>query len=182
MCLLVATVGATSSPQTSQLIFSSAAVGDFCEARVAFEGMVGPASFFKDLRRIETPSGTKYAKSSDDVTFFPNHLVIRVMAVQVSTPTTPTRKRLGQDSMTGLRFDGHWKHGVKLRPVKNLTPEAHPPYYFSNELSEGSTYYLDIDDVEVPLDDHLILDVLARDNKRIARMSFSLKASKLNSN
>jgi hypothetical protein len=31
------------------------------------------------------------------------------------------------------------------------------------------------DDTEVPLVDHLILDVLSADNKRIGRMSFSLR-------
>ena len=76
--------------------------------------------------------------------------------------------------MNGLHFDGHWKRGMYLRTVKNLSLTSHPPQYFSSALGEGWAYDRDLDDSEVPLGDHLILDVLAPDNKRIARMSFSL--------
>jgi len=160
------------SVQDSQLTFESSDIGEAEGARIAFESTVGPADFFKRLRRAEAPSGSKYMHDSDEVRFFPDHLVIVIIAVQTSTLS---KKKVSHNFMNELHFDGHWKRGMYLRPVKNLALQAKLPSYFSSSLGEGWKYYLDLDDTEVPLDDHLVLDILSADNKRIGRMSFSLR-------
>jgi hypothetical protein len=175
LCLLLAAVGAAPFSQVSQLTFSAGAVADVGEAHVNFLGVAGPASFFKNLRRTETPSGVRYETGSEEVRFFPSHLLINVTAIQ---DNVLAKKRVDRGFMNELHFDGHWKRGMYLRPVKNLSIASPAPQHSSSAWSEGWMYYLNLDDPDVPLDDHLIIDVLAGDNKRVARMSFSLNETK----
>lgn len=162
----------------SQLTFSSGGLAEVEGARVFFETTaVGPADFWEGLRRVETPSGTTYMKGSDAVRFFPDRLLIRIVAVQT---TASSKKKISEEFMKGLHFEAQWKRGMNLRPVKQFALAAQTERHVSGQ-GDVWVYDLKLDESEVPLDDHLIVDVLAADRKRILRMSFSLHENELKS-
>jgi hypothetical protein len=161
----------------SQLTFSSGGLAEVGGARVFFESAVGSVEFWEGLRKVEASSGTTYMKGSDAVRFFPDPLLIRIFAVQC---TTSSKKKISEQFMKGLHFEAKWKRGINLRRVKQLALAAQSERHVSGQ-GDVWVYDLKLDESEVPLDDHLIVDILAADSKRILRMSFSLHENELKS-
>jgi hypothetical protein len=161
----------------SQLTFSAGGLAEIEGTRVVFQSAVSPADFWEGLHKAEASSGTTYMKGSDAVRFFPDPLLIRIFAVQ---STASSKKKISEEFMKGLHFEAQWKRGVNLRPVKQLALAAQSERHVSGQ-GDVWVYDLKLDESEVPLDDHLIVDVLAADSKRILRMSFSLHENELKS-
>jgi hypothetical protein len=136
-------------------------------------GAVGPNGFFKNLRSIESAAGKIFVNESGRTQFFPERLTVRVY---ISGPVPLTEKRrkspaaLDSHFMKGLKFKAHWKHGMDLRPVKELRLVTASEQDISPR-GDRWIYDLVIEDSKVPLDDHLILEISSFDDKRLARLS-----------
>jgi len=139
---------------------------------VLFDGSVGPDAFFRNLTKQETASPTKFMNGGTEVKFFPGKLIIWLVASgPISAKMKDSEKsKLSNELMGSLKFEAHWKTGMHMRPAKKLTLERVSPPYSANELTAWA-YTLTLEDVDVPLTDHLILDVLSPEGKEIARLS-----------
>lgn len=118
----------------------------------------------------------QFVKNGEEVKVFPERLVIGVVAVVTHIPTKrtgPVVSKPSDEFMRSLKFEAHWKTGLQMRLAKELTLErVSTPY--SGYHSTSWSYTLTLKDVDVPLTDHLILDVLSPEGKRVVRLSASL--------
>jgi hypothetical protein len=138
-------------------------------------GIVGPASFFHNLRSIDSPQGTVILNDFGEVQFFPQRMVITVHIVPINRKGASSRG-LAPELMQGLRFRAEWKRGMKLRPVKEFRLLTASETKFPNFdplglFTYGWTYELILEDTDVPVSDHLILHVLSSEDKALARLS-----------
>ena len=79
--------------------------------------------------------------------------------------------------MEGMKFRAEWKRGVELRPVKafrQLTASVTEPPELPDApwlVKECWVYEFAIEDSDVPISDHLILNVMSPESKRLWRLS-----------
>ena len=89
-------------------------------------GRVTAPSFFDNLRRDDSKSGTIFHRGHDLVTQFPDRL--HVSFVLYDTPCdyslrqAGTRVFLTRAMVSTLRLSFYWKHGLKLRPAPGVEP------------------------------------------------------------
>jgi hypothetical protein len=89
-------------------------------------GRVTAPSFFLNLRRDDSKSGTIFHRGHDIVTEFPDKL--HVSFVLYDTPCdyslrqAGTRVFLTRAMVSTLRLSFYWKHGLKLRPAAGVLP------------------------------------------------------------
>jgi hypothetical protein len=139
---------------------------------IVFEGGVGPKSFFDNLERLDTPQGIKFQRQSGEVKVFPTPMYVRLMVLH---PFLQPKKKpnatvhFDPKLMRELKLEGYWKSGFKLRAIKSLTLKTVSE---SNIPDHGDAwiYELVIEENDVPLTDHLILDVFSKE-QRIVRLS-----------
>jgi len=136
-------------------------------------GTVTINDFFRALTKTVTPSGETFLLDSKEVKFFPEVFAVRVI---VSSPIS-LRKHgcvaLSDDVMDLLSFDGQWKRGTEMRPVKSLVLKDHPRS-IKNGTTIGWVYTLVCQDQAIPLSDHLILSVTIPNSNRRIQMSLQL--------
>jgi len=155
----------------ASFVFSGTAEIDGCTA--IFVGTVAPDDFFEKLAKTKTPSGEIFTIGSKEVKFFPETFTVSLI---VSGPTPYGRHgctKLGDDAMKSLTFGAQWKRGMTMRAVHNLVlgPSA---ILRKVGTMTACNYTLTFKDQDVPLSDHLILNVFNADGRLIARLSAQL--------
>jgi hypothetical protein len=87
-------------------------------------GRVTSEDFFNNLKRADTDEGTIFRRGTELVTQFPDSVVvayaIRDQLCASSLQQVGTRTYMTQEMLENLRLSIYWKHGVDLRPVKNI--------------------------------------------------------------
>jgi hypothetical protein len=133
-------------------------------------GRVTAGGFFNELKALESDDGTIFKLGPEEVTDFPDKVVLSMTIHDqpCSTGLQPvgSGEYLTREAMNSLKLTLYWKHGVELRPAgrisllnssvapiepyaKNLEAELPQRYIWSYEVgvpSEG-----------VPLTDSLVL-------------------------
>lgn len=161
-------------PQTSGPSLQLSGSAEIADSLVLLTGAVGPKDFFTQLSKSDTPSGPKFTRGPEEVTYFPEQLTIWLVAVgPIATGQKAVKSALNHDTMKSLKFQAYWKRGLELRPVKNLTL-TDPPTVRKAPKMETWTYVMEIRQSDIPLTDHLIIEVLRADDTRITRLSASL--------
>jgi len=180
VALLLATTGTggTNQDTTERLVMAFAGVGEIDGNSVAIRGQVGPANFFENLRSIDSKNGTVFRNSDGEVRFFPDRITVTLFIIG---PFTKRARDSGPDAqyMEGIKFKAEWKRGVERRPVQafrqlKVSVTEPPDAFLSRVIKECWVYEFVIEDSEVPISDHLILDVTSPENKRLARLSAHL--------
>lgn len=150
-------------------------------------GRVTSPEFFDNLKRIDDESGAIYRRGTEAVTHFPPELrlsfVIHDQPCSSGIHQIGTRTYLTQEMMSAMRFSLHWKRGVALRPVKEITQarvsvEPVAPYATSlaAELPKRFEWFYDlfISGAGVPLTDSLVLVFRTPDGRIAARVAARL--------
>ena len=87
-------------------------------------GRVTSEDFFDNLKRVDTDEGTIFRRGTETVTQFPDSLtvsyVIRDQVCSSGGQKIGSRAYMTQEMMENLRLSIYWKHGVELRPLKNV--------------------------------------------------------------
>lgn len=150
-------------------------------------GRVTSAGFFNELKSYGTDDGTIFRLGTNEVTQFPEKLLLSLIIHDqpCSTSLQPvgTGAYLTQEAMSSLKLSLYWKRGVDLRPAgkitlvrssidpiepyaKNLAAELPKRYLWSYELGISSS--------GVPLTDSLVLIFHAPDGRIAARVAARL--------
>ena len=151
--------------------------GQVDDAFIVIRGVLGPSSFFKNLRCVDSAEDTVFMNDAGEALTFPDRLTITLVIMgPVPKNEFAQPKRLDPEYMSGLRFSANWKRGVEMRRVKafrELTgSESQPPdLAVPLNVRQSWIYELVIEDTDVPLTDHLILCIFSPENKRLARLS-----------
>ncbi|HKW61717.1 MAG TPA: hypothetical protein VJN89_04160 [Candidatus Acidoferrum sp.] len=86
-------------------------------------GIMNSGDFFDGLKRIDTDRGTQFRRGTEAVTKFPDSVTIS-FAIKDFCPAgvqeMGTRPYLTQKMVDDLRLSIYWKHGVDLKPVKDV--------------------------------------------------------------
>lgn len=142
-------------------------------------GEVNAGEFFEHLKRVDNEHGTVFLRGTETVSEFPHALDV-VFAIR-DEPCTPglreiaPRTYLTREMMSHLQLSIYWKHGVDLRPVKDVTEvetrvERITPYAkeLAAELPQRFewSYQLAVPSSGVPLTDSLVF-VFRTDRERI---------------
>lgn len=133
-------------------------------------GRMTAPEFFDNLRRIDDEHGTVFRRASETVTHFPDKLLLSFLIYDHSCgdglEEAGTRVYLTREMMSAVRLSLYWKHGVELRPVKNVAEvrtsvEPRVPYAkaLTSELPKRFewSYLLAVPSSGVPLTDSLVL-------------------------
>lgn len=154
--------------------------GDFAEidgALVVIHGVLGPTSFFKNLRCVASGDNTAFMNDMSEAGTFPNRLTITLFIIgPVPKNEFAQPKSLDAEYMLGLSFNANWKRGLKLRPVKafrqlSASESRAPDLAVHLTARQCWIYEFVVEDADVPLTDHLILSIVSPENKRLARLS-----------
>jgi hypothetical protein len=151
------------------------------------DGEVNSGGFFNNLKRVDDEHGTKFRRGTETLTHFPGELLLSFdIHDQPCSPglrTFEARPYLTHEMMSALRLSFYWKHGLELRPVKNITEvhsavEAITPYA-ANLASEmpkryAWSYQLAVPSKDVPLTDSLVLIFRTPDGRIAARVAARL--------
>lgn len=175
-------------PQQSNKTFYGKSVkfgpqeADLQDTVVIFLGALTGGDFFSDLERVDIPSGPIFRRHLRIVQYYPERLSVKLEAYETKFApkgSSPNPSGVDPDFMRTLRFEGQWKTGMRLRPVDTLSldkisdeEEQYPED--SRFLRHRWIYDLNVQSLEVPLTDHLIVSVFSKDNKRLVRLSASL--------
>lgn len=150
-------------------------------------GRVTSEDFFNNLRRVDTDEGTIFRRGTQLVTQFPDSLMvdysIRDQACPSGVQKVGSRAYMTQEMMQTLRLSIYWKHGVDLRPVKNIklldarVDRINP--YATALAAELPRRYEWSDELSVPgegasLSDSLVFVLRTPDNRIAARVAARL--------
>jgi hypothetical protein len=150
-------------------------------------GDVNAADFFNNLKRIDDGHGTVFRRGTEHVSEFPETLDVSFSIRD--EPCTPglrevaPRTYLTREMMSRLQLSIYWKHGVDLRPVKNVrevAARAEPivPYArgLAAELPERFewSYLLTVPSAGVPLTDSLVFVFRTNEERVAARVAARL--------
>lgn len=150
-------------------------------------GRVSSSDFFNDLKSFDTGDGVLFRRGTNEVTQFPEKLLLSlaIRDVPCSTGLQPvgTGVYLTQEEMSKLKLSLYWKRGVDLRPagkiaMLNFTVDPIQPYAknLADELPKRYTwsYELGIPAAGVPLTDSLVLIVRNASGQIVARVAARL--------
>jgi hypothetical protein len=150
-------------------------------------GRITSADFFNGLKSYESEDGTIFRHGTNEVTQFPDKLLLSVTIQDqpCSTGLQPvgTGVYLTQETMSSMKLSFYWKHGVDLRPVGKITlvhfsVDPIQPYATSlaAELPKRYlwSYELGIPAADVPLTDSLVLIFRTMDGHIAARVAARL--------
>lgn len=150
-------------------------------------GRVTSEDFFSNLKRVDTDEGTIFRRGTQLVTQFPDSLMvdysIRDEACPSGVQKVGSRAYMTQEMMQTLRLSIYWKHGVDLRPVKNIklldarVDRINP--YATALAAELPRRYEWSDELSVPgegasLSDSLVFVLRTPDNRIAARVAARL--------
>ena len=150
-------------------------------------GRITSADFFNGLKSYESNDGTIFRLGTNEVTQFPDKLLLSltIQDQPCSTGLQPvgTGVYLTQETMSSLKLSFYWKHGVDLRPVGKIAlvrfaVDPIQPYATSlaAELPKRYlwSYELGIPAADVPLTDSLVLIFRTMDGHIAARVAARL--------
>lgn len=150
-------------------------------------GRVTSAGFFNELKSYGTDDGTVFRLGTNEVTQFPDKLLLSLLIHDqpCSTGLQPvgTGAYLTQEAMSSLKLSLYWKRGVDLRPAGKITlvrssVDPIEPYAknLAGELPKRYrwSYELGISSGGVPLTDSLVLIFRAPDGRIAARLAARL--------
>ncbi|HZV86661.1 MAG TPA: hypothetical protein VFF95_03875 [Candidatus Binatus sp.] len=150
-------------------------------------GRITSADFFNGLKSYESDDGTIFRLGANEVTQFPDKLLLSltIQDQPCSTGLQPvgTGVYLTQETMSSLKLSLYWKHGVDLRPVGKIalvhfSVDPIQPYATSlaAELPKRYlwSYELGIPAADVPLTDSLVLIFRTMDGHIAARVAARL--------
>ncbi len=150
-------------------------------------GWMNSQDFFDNLKRVDFEESTTFRRGSETVTQFPESVVVSFAIRDEPCPTgvqqVGTRAYMTQTMVDNLRLSIYWKHGLDLRPAKNmkllnarvdrinpyataLAAELPPRYEWSHDLSVSSA--------GVPLSDSLVFVFRTPDGRIAARVAARL--------
>jgi hypothetical protein len=124
---------------------------------------------FEGLERVETDSKTEFRRSKKVVKMFPDFIDVEVWAVPSICDSHDRHRQpkdLGVGAIDALTFRFSWKRDFDLRPAETVDS-------FKKHLSGGNLwfFYFQVKGEKVPLTDHLVLHVVGKDAKDLARLS-----------
>jgi hypothetical protein len=144
-------------------------------------GLVTAPSFFDELKRIDTISGTFFRNNHDIVTKFPEKLDmtlrIRDTPCADQLQQNGARPYLTEDMVRSLRMVVLWKRGIAVRPangvkVLGMETRAVVPYAkeLANELPQRFEWLLEFEvpSEGIPLTDSLVIILRTSSDKHIA--------------
>jgi hypothetical protein len=150
-------------------------------------GEVNGQDFFNNLKRIDDEHGTVFRRGTEVVSEFPETLdvsfAIRDEPCSPSLRQIAPRTYLTREMMSQLQLLIYWKHGVDLRPVKDVKEvEARVariiPYArgLAAELPERFewSYLLTVPSAGVPLTDSLVFVFRTNEEHIAARVAARL--------
>ena len=150
-------------------------------------GRMNSQDFFDNLKRVDSEESTIFRRGSETVTQFPESVIvsfaIRDQSCLSGVQKVGTRATMTQKMVDNLRLSIYWKHGVDLRPAKNmkllnvrvdhinpyatvLAAELPPRYEWSYDLSVSSA--------GVPLSDSLVFVFRTPEGRIAARVAARL--------
>ena len=147
-------------------------------------GRLTAENFFDNLRRVDTTTGTLYRRGNDVVTEFPERMNLSFVLYDHPCPHTlqpaGTRVYLTKAMITKFRVGFSWKHGMEMRPAKEIvlkSAEAHPILNYAHDLTQDMPqryewwFDFDVPSKGVPLTDSLVLQIYQPDGHIIARVA-----------
>ncbi len=150
-------------------------------------GRITSADFFNGLKSYESDDGTIFRLGTNEVTQFPDKLLlsltIRDQPCSTGLQPVGTGVYLTQETMSSMKLSFYWKHGVDLRPVGKIalvhfSVDPIQPYATSlaAELPKRYlwSYELGIPAADVPLTDSLVLIFRTMDGHIAARVAARL--------
>jgi hypothetical protein len=150
-------------------------------------GRVTSAGFFNELKSYGTDDGTIFRLGTNEVTQFPDKLLLSLLIHDqpCSTGLQPfgTGAYLTHEAMSSLKLSLYWKHGVDLRPAGEITlvrSSVDPIEPYAKDLAAELpkryvwSYELGISSPGVPLTDSLVLIFRANDGHIVARLAARL--------
>jgi hypothetical protein len=150
-------------------------------------GEVNRGDFFNNLKRVDDEHGTVFRRGTEAVSQFPNTLEV-FFSIR-DRPCAPGSREfaphsyLTREMMSHLQLSLYWKHGVNLRPVKDVTEvekrvQRVTPYAkdLAAELPERFewSYQLAVPSTGVPLTDSLVFVFRTNDEHIAARVAARL--------
>jgi hypothetical protein len=150
-------------------------------------GEVNAGEFFDHLKRVDNEHGTVFLRGTETVSEFPQALDVS-FAIR-DEPCTPglreiaPRTFLTREMMSHLQLSIYWKHGVDLRPVKDVREvearvERIAPYAkgLAAELPDRFewTYLLTVPSAGVPLTDSMVFVFRTNEEHIAARVAARL--------
>ncbi len=153
---------------------------------VKIEGSLIAPEFFAGLEKVETKDGYKFRRGSKEVRNFPQEMTVRLTLVEFPCHVGYLQQsplQLTSEDMTSLRFEAYWKQGLRMRPAEKLALRTvheqkiplPPPDYRKNNPPRDSeskwVYEFALTSADVPLKDHLVLVIVMRNGRRLARVS-----------
>lgn len=150
-------------------------------------GDVNAADFFNNLKRVDDAHGTVFRRGTEPVSEFPETLDVSFSIRD--EPCTPgarevaPRTYLTREMMSRLQLSIYWKHGVDLRPVKDVKEvetrlERIVPYArgLAAELPVRFewSYLLTVPSARVPLTDSLVFVFRTNEERVAARVAARL--------
>lgn len=150
-------------------------------------GEVNAGDFFNNLKRVDDGHGTVFRRGTELVSQFPETLdvsfAIRDEPCASGLREIARRTYLTREMMSQLQFSIYWKHGVDLRPVKNVREvearvERIVPFArgLAAELPERFewSYQLLVPSGGVPLTDSLVFVFRTNEERIAARVAARL--------
>jgi hypothetical protein len=149
-------------------------------------GWVAAPGFFDGLKGRETSRGAEFRRGALVVNSFPDELRIRLWVREFPchvglTEVSPLAAT--PEMMNSLRFEAFWKREMKMRPVETLALHSlfrrkGPPTMLADVdvtiQRDTWVYDLSVCSEDVPLTDHLILEIFGKGGERWARVSVRL--------
>ena len=148
---------------------------------------VNTATFFDKLKRVDDERGTMFLRGTETVNHFPQTLAVSfAIHDQPCAPSlreTAPRAYLTHEMMSHLQLSIYWKHGVDLRPVKDVREvetrvERITPYAkeLAAELPQRFewSYLLAVPSAGVPLTDSLVFVFRTKEERIAARVAARL--------
>ena len=150
-------------------------------------GQINASDFFEHLKRVNDERGTVFLRGTEPVSEFPAELGV-LFSIR-DEPCSPNLRDfashpyLTREMMSQLQLSMYWKHGVDLRPVKDVKEveariERITPYAkeLSAELPERFewSYQLAVPSEGVPLTDSLVFVFRTLDKRIAARVAARL--------
>jgi hypothetical protein len=147
-------------------------------------GRMFAPGFFENLKRVDSETGTVYRRGNDIVSAFPEKLQLDFMIYDLpcsdQMQVTGTRVYLTHELMDTLRLSFFWKHGMHLRPAKDIQPklmEARPVPAYAQALAKDLpekyewSFEFEVPSENVPVTDSLVILVRTANGYVAARVA-----------
>lgn len=150
-------------------------------------GRLKSPTFFDNLRRVDSTSGTLFRRGNEIVTEFPERMELSFELYDLPCSDriqeAGTRVYLSKAILRTLHVNFYWKRGLSVRPapeIKLTHAEMIPIEPFAVELSDQLPkkyewwFVFDVPSAGVPLTDSLVVVMQMPDGKIVARCAARL--------